>query len=108
MFELVPAGAGGGLGVGSSLVLTAGKELFTGALQVGAPLITAVFAAQLVLAVLAKSVPTLNLFIEGPALTTSAGIVGLIASVNTFAPMIDTLFLRRFEQIAAWFAVSGG
>lgn len=104
MFELLPVGGGGGLPRSPDIVMAAGAELFAGALQVGAPLITAVFAAQLVLAVLAKSVPTLNLFIEGPALTTSSGVIGIIASINTFSPLIDRLVLRRFEQIAVWFS----
>lgn len=102
MFELVPVGAGVGFRLGSDEIVAVGSELFAGAIQVGAPLIAAVFAAQCVLAVLARSVPTLNLFIEGPALTTSAGIIGLIASINTYAPLVDQLFLRRFEQLAVW------
>ena len=104
MFELVPVGSGFHVPRDMDVVLAGGAELFSSAIHVGAPLITAVFSAQLVLAVLARSVPTLNLFIEGPALTTSAGLIGLIATVNTFAPLVDRLFLRRFEQIARWFA----
>lgn len=104
MFELVPVGSGTGFPSSAAVPLVAGAELFAGALEVGAPLIAAVFAAQLVLAILARSVPTLNLFIEGPALTTSAGVIGLIASINTYGPMAERLFLRRFEQIAQWFA----
>lgn len=104
MFELVPVGAPWRFPASTEIPVVAGLELFSGALQVGAPLIAAVFAAQLVLAILARSVPTLNLFIEGPALTTSTGVIGLIASVNTFAPLVERLFIRRFEQIAIWFA----
>lgn len=103
MFELVPVGGGAALVARLDLVLDAGADLFAGALWVGAPLITAIFSAQLVLAVLARSVPTLNLFIEGPALTTSTGIIGIIASINTFTPLIERTVLRRFEQIAQWF-----
>ena len=101
MFEVVPVGGAWALGR-LELPLVAGHELFAGALQVGGPLIAAVFAAQLVLAILARSVPTLNLFIEGPALTTSSGIIGLIATVNTYGPMAENMISRRFEQIAGW------
>ncbi len=104
MFEIIPPGSLTEFPKDSRLVLAAGAELFDGTLRVGAPLIAAVFAAQLVLAVLARSVPTLNLFIEGPALTTSAGVVGIIATLNTFAPMFDRLFNRRLEQIGSWFS----
>ncbi|MEO1232191.1 MAG: flagellar biosynthetic protein FliR [Myxococcota bacterium] len=103
MFELVPVGSGAQFPSSAQVPLVAGAELFAGALEVGAPLIAAVFAAQLVLAILARSVPTLNLFIEGPALTTSAGIIGILASINTYGPMAERMFLRRFEHIAEWF-----
>lgn len=102
MLEIVPPGTIFVPTTTGAIVVQAGSELFAGALEVGAPLITAVFAAQLVLAILARSVPTLNLFIEGPALTTSTGIIGIIASINTFSPLIDRLVLRRLEQIAIW------
>ncbi|MBX2811642.1 MAG: flagellar biosynthetic protein FliR [Myxococcales bacterium] len=101
MFEVIPIGAWempNRLGT----VVEVGVELFSGALQIGAPLISAVFAAQLVLAILARSVPTLNLFIEGPALTTSSGIVGLIATAGAYGPLTLKLVSKRFEQIAFW------
>lgn len=100
--EVVPAG-GNVLGDGAyAITLHGGRELFRSAVQLAAPLITAVFAAQLVLAVLARSVPTLNLFVEGPSLTVSAGIVGLIASIHTFAPLAERLFAQRLSELAAW------
>lgn len=104
MFELVPVGSGAAVPRSMEMVVAVGGELFAGAIHIGAPLIAAIFAAQLVLAVLARSVPTLNLFIEGPALTTSTGLIGLIATVNTYSPLVDRLVLRRFEQIANWLA----
>lgn len=101
-FELVPAGAGGWplrelfeLGV-----YRAGPELFAMGLRAAAPAIAAVFGAQLVLAVLARAVPTLNLFVEGPALTVTSGVIGLVASMDVFIPLVEEYTQARVESIA--------
>lgn len=101
MFEIVPPGSWS-MPRNLDIPIVAGLEIFSGALQVGGPMISAVFSAQLVLAILARSVPTLNLFIEGPALTTSTGIIGLIATVGTYGPLTIRMVTRRLEQIAIW------
>ena len=101
--ELVPPGTFGGLAYApAKLVITAGQELFVLGIRAAAPMITGVFASQLVLAVLARSVPTLNLFVEGPALTVSTGVIGLIASLHTFSPLVEQAFLHRLESLAVW------
>ena len=100
--ELLPPGSATALIPDASWVIGAGAQLMTAAVQVAAPVVTAVFAAQIVLAVLARSVPTLNLFVEGPALTLSAGVLGFVASVHTFVPLVDRIFGARFEELASW------
>ncbi|MBR56509.1 MAG: hypothetical protein CMH54_00465 [Myxococcales bacterium] len=79
-----------------------GSVMFLTAVQAAAPMIASVFAAQMLLAVLARAVPTMNLFIEGPGLTVAAGVIGLIASVHTFAPLVDAVFIERMENLARW------
>lgn len=101
--ELLPPG--GFLGLMSEpaqIVMQAGQELFLLGIRAAAPMITGVFASQLVLAVLARSVPTLNLFVEGPALTITTGVIGLVASLHTFSPLISGAVVRRLESIAVW------
>jgi flagellar biosynthetic protein FliR len=84
------------------IVIVAGSELFRVALQAAAPLIAAVFCAQMLLAVLARAVPTMNLFIEGPGLTVGTGVLGLIAVVHTFIPLVQQTMIHRMEQLAHW------
>lgn len=98
---LVPPGSLSSLS-GVTIAIEAGNDLFYAGIHVAAPLITAVFASQLLLAVLARTVPTLNLFVEGPALTLSAGLIGLIASLDTFVPLTERAFQSRFEEVARW------
>lgn len=101
-FELVPAGSSGWpLAQLTELgVFQAGTELFSIGLKAAAPAIAAVFGAQLVLAVLARAVPTLNLFVEGPALTVTSGVIGLVASVDVFLPLVDAYTQDRVEALA--------
>jgi len=87
---------------GPQVMIETGRDLFVVALRAAAPLITAVFAAQMMLAVLARAVPTMNLFIEGPGLTVAAGVIGLIAATHTYAPFIENLFANRIDQVALW------
>ena len=111
-FELIPAGSGGwpiertaAAIVGHSDYLGGLARLFfEAALHAASPLIAAAFCAQLVLAVLARAIPNLNWLVEGPSLTLTAGLVGLAASLETFAPFlrqnVDFVFevlLRSFE-----------
>jgi flagellar biosynthetic protein FliR len=100
--ELVPPGAAAGAVDGFGITVAAGRELFVVALAAGAPVVASVFAAQVVLAILARAVPSLNLFVEGPALTLGTGVLGLIASVHTLAPLVDRAFAHRFEQLLGW------
>jgi flagellar biosynthetic protein FliR len=87
---------------GPQVMVEMGRDLFIVALRAAAPLITAVFAAQMMLAVLARAVPTMNLFIEGPGLTVAAGVIGLTAATHTYVPFIENLFANRIDQVALW------
>lgn len=84
------------------VVVDLGRILFREAMRAAAPLIAAVFGAQVVLAILARGVPTLNLFIEGPGLTVSAGVLGLLASVHTLRPLVERVFDLHFRAISQW------
>lgn len=106
-FDVIPAGAGGWpleqtavVLVGQSTNMVSVVGLFFGAaLQAAAPLIAAAFAAQVCLGVLARAIPNLNWLVEGPSLTLSAGIIGLAASLETFAPVLTGFLESAFSLI---------
>jgi flagellar biosynthesis protein FliR len=100
--EAVPAGEGALLVQPQTVVMTVGAELLQLGVLAAAPMIAAVFCAQVVLAVLARAVPTLNLLVEGPVLTVSAGVAGLFASAHSFAGLVERAFRVRFETMADW------
>ena len=98
--ELIPPGAWAVSPDGFEVAQRGGSELFQLGLRVASPIMASVFGAQLLLMVLSKAVPSLNMFIEGPALTVSTGILGLIAAAHTFVPMSSDIFAHIFEFMA--------
>ena len=100
--EHVPPGAMSAMFDGRLIALEAGQSLFLLGMQAASPVIASVFAAQLVLAVLARSVPTLNMLVEGPSLTIGTGVAGFIATLHTFAPLVDQSFTTRLHDMARW------
>ncbi len=106
--ELLPVGTGG-LPMNETAVAfvgppdNAGSSLaglfFVSTLRAAAPLIAATFAAQVVLAVLARAVPNLNWLVEGPSLTISAGLIGFLASLETLWPLLDPNLMTTSERL---------
>lgn len=100
--ELVPVAQSGLFSGLDQVVKQAGTEMFHLALSAASPMVASIFCAQMILAMVARGVPTLNILIEGPGLTVSAGMVGLFASVHTFGRVLLKAFDLRFEQLIAW------
>ncbi|MEQ8278933.1 MAG: flagellar biosynthetic protein FliR [Deltaproteobacteria bacterium] len=103
--EVVPPGVFSPEFDGRAITMEVGSELFSLGLRAGAPVIAAVFAAQLVLGIVSRAVPHLNMLIEGPGFTITTGVVGLLASVQTFSPLVDEAFHDRLEDLARWFVI---
>ncbi len=104
-FEIIPAGSGG-LPMAETASVIVGDPgrlgslvaiFFSAALRAAAPLVAAAFAAQLLVGVLARAIPNLNWLIEGPSLTLAAGTIGLFASLETFAPVLNGYLMASFE-----------
>lgn len=98
--EVVPVASPAAVPDSYAMALHGGGEMLGLGVRVAAPMIAAVFCSQLILGVLARAVPTLNLLVEGPSLNLSAGIVGLLASVYSYGPILMSAFDARFEDVA--------
>ena len=98
--EVIPPGGWFASVNGLQVSQQGGAELFQLGLRVASPIMASVFGAQLLLMVLSKAVPSLNMFIEGPALTVSTGILGLIAAAHTLVPISSDIFIHIFEFMA--------
>ena len=58
-----------------------GSEMFAGAVRVALPAVTALLAANIMLGVITRSAPQLNLFAFGLPITTALGLVLLLVAL---------------------------
>ena len=98
-YDLLPPG---GASFSDSLTqemirLSAG--VFTLGFQLGAPLITALFLANLTMALLARSVPQIQIFIVGFPLTLLLGFMVLMFGVPFFAQALHRMFEMYDDQL---------
>ena len=98
-YDLLPPG---GANFSDSLTqemirLSAG--VFTLGFQLGAPLITALFLANLTMALLARSVPQIQIFIVGFPLTLLLGFMVLMFGVPFFAQALHRMFEMYDDQL---------
>jgi flagellar biosynthetic protein FliR len=78
--------------------------MFTFGLALAAPVMLALLLADLAIAVLARSMPMLNVFVLSFTIKVILGISGLAASIQLSQALLDSLFGTTF---AYWESVSG-
>jgi flagellar biosynthetic protein FliR len=94
-FDLVPLGSQNvGIPAGT-LILGWGSQLFVVALRISLPLMAALLLADLSLAIIARSVPQLNVFVVGMPAKLVVGFAMLAITV----PMTAMLMARLFEEV---------
>jgi flagellar biosynthetic protein FliR len=71
--------------------------MFTFGLALAAPIMFALLLADLTMAVLARSMPLLNVFVLSFALKVVLGVVGLAATVRLAEPLFARLFSTTFD-----------
>ena len=88
----------------SAIVAHAGA-MFTFGLALAAPVMIALLLADLGMAVIARSLPQLNIFVLSFAIKIMLGLLGLVASVPLADGVLSALFDRTFLY---WDAVTAG
>jgi flagellar biosynthetic protein FliR len=89
-FHTLPIGTGGLGANGLWSVVNWGSELFSGALTVALPAVTALLIANLAFGVVSRAAPTLNIFSVGLPISLVFGLVALIAGL----PALESSFIR--------------
>ena len=84
---------------GWRLIVAYAAVMFSSALLLALPMVAALLITNTALGVLTRAAPQLNLFAVGFPVTLSVGFLVLLLSLNTFAPVLQTLFERRFEAL---------
>lgn len=81
------------------LIVGFAAVMFASALLMALPMIAALLTTNIALGVLTRAAPQLNLFAVGFPVTLSVGFLVLLLSLNTFAPVLQSLFERGFDAI---------
>ena len=89
-FHTLPIGTSGLGPVGLWSVVNWGSELFSGALVVALPGVTALLIANLAFGVVSRAAPTLNIFSVGLPISLVFGLLAIIAGL----PALESSFIR--------------
>ncbi|MCU0306397.1 MAG: flagellar biosynthetic protein FliR [Thermoleophilia bacterium] len=107
-FELVPPLATPDLGAVVQGVLAQADDIVLVAVQIGAPILVALFVADVALGIVARSVPQMNVFIVGLPLKVGIALVGTAILLPTTVAYIDELSGRMLSDLSAILRAAGG
>ena len=94
-----PLGASFGPGLVGQLMASAGR-LFAVGVQMAAPVVAAIVLANLVLGVLARTVPQMNILMVGFSLTIPLGFLVIVLSVPLFLRQAELLFVQMGQDLS--------
>ena len=98
-FEWLPVGTEIVRAEGWGYIARAGLTVFAAGLLLSLPVIGVLLVANIALGVLTRAAPQLNLFAVGFPVTHTAGFIGVLLIMTNFAPVLQTLFERGFDEI---------
>ena len=98
-FEWLPVGTDIVRAEGWGYIARAGLTVFAAGLLLSLPVIGVLLVANIALGVLTRAAPQLNLFAVGFPVTLTAGFIGVLLIMTNFAPVLQTLFERGFDEI---------
>ncbi len=79
--------------------------LFTGALQVALPALAALLTVNLILGIMTRSAPQLNIFSIGLPITMMVGFIIILLTLPSVAAIFQTLTLLGFESVRLFLEV---
>lgn len=98
-FEWLPVGTEIVRAEGWGYIARAGLTVFAAGLLLSLPVIGVLLVANIALGVLTRAAPQLNLFAVGFPVTLTAGFIGVLLIMTNFAPVLQSLFERGFDEI---------
>ena len=99
-FQILPVGGGGLDGVHMRELAGWAGEMFAGAVRVALPAVTALLAINVMLGVITRSAPQLNLFSFGLPITTLLGLAMLVLALPEIAPAMERSLDSVFTLLA--------
>ena len=77
------------------------KSLFTGALKIALPAIVAMLTINVIMGVMTRAAPQLNVFSVGFPITMTVGFVAILTSLPAFLPNFEVMMSGAFETLSA-------
>ena len=102
--ETFPPGSAG-VALDWDLLLRQSSAMFTFGLALAGPVMITLLLADIGMAVMARSVPQLNVFILGFSVKAVLGLLGLLASISVGGRVLEMLFDSTFRY---WDGITGG
>ncbi len=81
-------------------IMAMGSEMFALSVRLGAPVMGALLLTQVVMGILAKTVPQMNILMVGVPVTITVGLVFLSVSLLIMAPALANLYSRLGPSLA--------
>ncbi|MGH8289770.1 MAG: flagellar biosynthetic protein FliR [Steroidobacteraceae bacterium] len=97
-FHTLPVGTSGFGPSGLWSIVTWGSQLFSGALAISLPGVTALLVTNLAFGVVSRAAPTLNIFSVGLPVALVLGLIALVAGL----PTLETSFIRLLGTTLAF------
>ncbi|MDX2299855.1 MAG: flagellar biosynthetic protein FliR [Xanthomonadaceae bacterium] len=79
-----------------------GGVLFTGALRIALPAVTAILVVNLGFGVMSRAAPAMNLFAVGFPAALAVGFLVIWISLGTVLPVFSALFADAMQQLGGW------
>lgn len=99
-FELLPVGFNFAIGEDFIVKLIAiMTEVFILAFRFSAPILATIFLANVLLGILARTMPQMNVFIVGMPLKIMVGLLTILITLQFLTPFSERLFSRMFEAL---------
>jgi flagellar biosynthetic protein FliR len=96
-FKVMPVGASGLIGADFWVMAAHASSVFVAAVKVALPAVTALLAANVILGVITRAAPQLNLFAFGLPITTALGLVLLLVTLPELANTVQ----RSMDDVLA-------
>ena len=91
-FDIIPLGSSAVALPAGPLLMSWGTEVFSIAARISLPIVAALLLADLALAIVARSVPQLNVFVVGMPAKLAVGFAMLIVTIPVTAMLVERLF----------------
>jgi flagellar biosynthetic protein FliR len=100
--------SGAGIGAGSAELIAATANIFTVAVRISIPVLSALFVVEVGLAMLAKTVPQMNIFVVGFPLKIVVGLAVLGLSMPYFAYVLSRAIAGTNADLGSVLGAVGG